>query len=335
MITAKSVLEYTKQMTLLYVEDDLSLQENTKLLFENFFLSVTTANDGQEGLNLYLESYAAGNPYNLIISDITMPHMDGIAMGEAILEKEPLQIFVFITAHNEISFLGSALQMGVSGFLTKPIQNDLLLKTLYRLGQAFCDRKYFIQQYNAIETLNLELTHKNASLQKLVRLLDTHVKKEQIIASPSKVVPTTDTTNEQMQQVQTLLKESLYELKELHAEMDTSNIDIMNAITAGQDYQQELHSLISNIQRYASILLLYHFFTDLSESISDLAYAFTNYHPKGQESAKNVFILTESFLFVLDKWQTCLKEMNISDIHYFDASIISDTQTIVTLLKSE
>jgi CheY-like chemotaxis protein len=152
-MTAKSVLEYTKEMTLLYVEDDDGLRENTKLLFENFFLSVTTANDGQEGLNLYLESHASGNPYNMVISDINMPNMDGIAMAEAIFAKETLQPFIFITAHNEVSFLGSALHMGVSGFLTKPIQNDPLLKTLYRIGQAFCDRQYYLTHHNTTQSL--------------------------------------------------------------------------------------------------------------------------------------------------------------------------------------
>lgn len=161
-MTAKMVLEYTKEMTLLYVEDDDCLRENTKLLFENLFLSVTTASDGAQGLKSYLEAHIQGNPYNLIISDINMPNMDGITMCEAILDKEPLQAFLFITAHNELCFLESALNMGISGFLTKPIQNNLLLKTLFRLGQAFCDHKYFTQQYDAMESLKIEEMKKNA-----------------------------------------------------------------------------------------------------------------------------------------------------------------------------
>lgn len=333
MITAKSVLEYTKQMTLLYVEDDLSLQENTKLLFENFFLSVTTANDGQEGLDLYLKSHAAGNPYDLIISDINMPHMDGIAMGEAILEKEHMQAFVFITAHNEISFLGSALQMGVSGFLTKPIQNDLLLKTLYRLAQAFCDRKSFTQQYDAIEILNIELIKKNESLEKLVRLLNTSVKKEQIIATTTKVQSNKNDNalKDQTDQINLLLSESIHELKDLHVEIDTSNLEIINAISSGKDYQYDLSSLVNNFQRYASILLMHHCFTNLSQSISTLAGTLKTEPPRDNESLKNAFALVESFIYVLGKWQISLEEINIANINYFDASIISDTQTIINI----
>lgn len=334
-MTAKSVLEYTKQMTLLYVEDDLSLQENTKLLFENFFASVTTANDGQEGLDLYLKAHLENKPFDLVISDINMPKMDGIAMGEAILEKEPLQVFVFITAHNEVSFLGSALQMGVSGFLTKPIQNDLLLKTLYRLGQAFCDRKYFIQQYDAIESLNIELIKKNESLEKLVRLLDTNVKKDKIAAQAikSSTPMGINNTDEQTAQVKLLLSESIYELRELHGEIDISNIEIIDALEKDLNYQKELNTLIADFYRYSNILILYHFFTNLSQSISALADTLKTESPKDKEASKNAFSLIESFIFVLGKWQVSLAEVNISDINYFDASIISDIQTIINIWK--
>ena len=334
-MTAKSVLEYTKEMTLLYVEDDAGLRENTKLLFENFFLSVTTANDGQQGLDLYLQSHAQGQPYNMVISDINMPNMDGIAMGEAIFEKEPLQAFIFITAHNEVSFLGSALHMGVSGFLTKPIQNDLFLKTLYRLGQAFCDRRYFTQQYDATEKLNIELMRKNESLQKLVRLLDTTVKKEQIVANaiPTQLHESIQDPQIKIDQINRLLSESIHELKDLYLEIDTSNIEINKAIASQSSYDYELSSLCNNFQRYASILLTYHSFTQLSESISNLANTLISEPTKNQKALSSTFVIMESFIFLIDEWQKNIRDVNLTYIDFFNASIINDAQTLINVYR--
>jgi hypothetical protein len=165
--------------------------------------------------------------------------------------------------------------------------------------------------------------------------LDTNIKKEQIVSQSTKPSAPINkqATNDQTEQIKILLSESIYELKELHVDIDTSNIEIMNAISANQDYQHELHILISNFQRYASILLLYHFFTNLSQSITTLTNVLKDDRPKDTEAVRKAFVIMESFLFVLGKWQVSLQELNITDINYFDASIINDIQTIINIWK--
>lgn len=332
-MTAKSVQTYTREMTLLYVEDDQVLRENTKQLFENFFSSVTTAQNGEEGLKLYLQAHQCGNPYDLIISDVMMPNLDGIAMGEAILEKEPLQALIFVTAHNEIPFLTKAINMGASGYLTKPIENDLLLKTLYRLGQAFCDRKFFLAQYDAIEILNIELMQKNAALEKSLRILDTNLKKDQIIANVPKVK--TDENDqilkEQTEQIVALSSEYLYELQELHLEIDAATIEVINAMHTESDYSHGMNAFILSFQKYAAILGFHFYFKDLYRSITNLIHTITTEPPRDKETLRNAFILIESFVFVLGKWQKSIQELDLNNIHYFDASIISDIQTIINV----
>lgn len=133
-MNARDVLEHTKPMSLLYVEDDESLRLSTQKLFENFFQSVDVACNGEEGLALYLEAARDKKPYSLIISDIAMPKMDGIAMCEAIMGHNPAQPFLFISAYNETNYLSRAVEMGVSGFLTKPIQFEQLIQTFSRLA---------------------------------------------------------------------------------------------------------------------------------------------------------------------------------------------------------
>ena len=156
-MNARQVLEYTKKMTLLYVEDDISLRTSTQKLFENFFESVHCACDGEEGLYMHLEAVRNKQPYSLIISDIAMPNLDGIAMCEAILNENPAQPFIFVTAYNETAHLIRAVEMGVSGFLTKPIQYDHLVRTLGRVGQAYSYHHFFEEKYASISALYLEV----------------------------------------------------------------------------------------------------------------------------------------------------------------------------------
>ena len=52
-IDISTTKKYTKDLTLLYAEDDIDLQNNTKELFESLFKSVTIANNGKEALEFY------------------------------------------------------------------------------------------------------------------------------------------------------------------------------------------------------------------------------------------------------------------------------------------
>lgn len=164
-MSAKQVLEYTKKMTILYVEDDISLRLSTQKLFENFFASVQVASDGEEGLYLYLEAVRKKQPYSLVISDIAMPNLDGIAMCEAIMNDNPAQPFVFVTAYNETNHLMRAVEMGASGFLTKPIQYDHLIRTLSRIGQAYSYHHFFEEKYASVSALYLEVETQGAALE--------------------------------------------------------------------------------------------------------------------------------------------------------------------------
>jgi CheY-like chemotaxis protein len=164
-MNARQVLEYTQKMSLLYVEDDASLRLSTQKLFENFFESVVVASDGEEGLYLYLEAVRNKKPFSLIISDIAMPNLDGISMCEAITNNNPSQPFIFVTAHNETSHLLRAVEMGVSGFLTKPIQYDQLIRTLARVGQAYSYHHFFEEKYASVSALYLEVQAQREALE--------------------------------------------------------------------------------------------------------------------------------------------------------------------------
>lgn len=164
-MTAKEILNFTKDMTLLYVEDDDALRSSTQKMLENFFQRVDVACDGEEGLHRYLQADRNGEPYSLVITDINMPNLDGIAMGESIMVHSPSQPLIFVTAHNEMNYLHSAIEMGAVGFLTKPTQYDHLLRTLYRVGEAHYNKKFLEQKYHELESMYEKMKNQQQELE--------------------------------------------------------------------------------------------------------------------------------------------------------------------------
>lgn len=145
-IDIKSLLALTKDLTLLYVEDDDQLRQNTAELFLNFFKSVTTANNGEAGLQHYKEA-----SFDLIITDILMPQMNGLDMSSAIRQIDPTQHIIIISAYNDPHYFETSINIGVDGYIVKPINNTQLLQTLFRTASKISDHNKAIRYHQTLE----------------------------------------------------------------------------------------------------------------------------------------------------------------------------------------
>jgi len=134
----KELIDFTKTLKVLYVEDNTGAQKSILLLLKNFFDDIITANDGLDGLEKFKH-----NKFDLIISDIRMPKMNGIDMCKKIKENtnsRPYDIPIIITtAHNESDILLECIKLNIDGFLLKPINFKQLEKTIRQV----CERIYY------------------------------------------------------------------------------------------------------------------------------------------------------------------------------------------------
>ena len=137
-----------KKLTCLYVEDDENIRESFLLMIKRYFKNVIVATNGEEGLSKYLKNK---DEIDMIISDIRMPKLTGIEMAKKIKEINEEIIIIFITAFNDIDYLKEAIDLGVDGYITKPIERDKLLKKLNKLA-------FFIKQKKENESLMILLT---------------------------------------------------------------------------------------------------------------------------------------------------------------------------------
>ena len=77
------IIKYTKNFSVLYVEDNLEVQEQTHKMLQSFFNKITIANNGQEAIELFIN-----NKYDLIITDLMMPQVDGLSLIDFIRKSK-------------------------------------------------------------------------------------------------------------------------------------------------------------------------------------------------------------------------------------------------------
>ena len=132
MIDYKTLYNETKKLSVLLVEDYEPLRREMTEVLEDLFEAVTPAADGNEAFSIYSALLKEDNKiFDLVISDIQMPNMDGVVLTQKIRELNAEQSIIILSAHTDSKYLLKLINMGISKFLTKPIQQDDLFEILY------------------------------------------------------------------------------------------------------------------------------------------------------------------------------------------------------------
>lgn len=108
---------------ILTVDDDPDILKLLGMRLEAAGYHVVPAKNGEEALAQIALSRPA-----LVISDLRMPGMDGLALFDAIHLADPALPLILLTAHGSIPEAVDATQRGVFGFLTKPFDSKSLLQ---------------------------------------------------------------------------------------------------------------------------------------------------------------------------------------------------------------
>jgi len=136
----QTLKKLSQNLTLLYVEDDDNVRKSTARTFFKLFKQVDLAVDGEEGLELYNNFFLDNNAYyDIVISDIQMPRLDGIGMSKAIFEINKQQKIIIMSAYSDKEYLVDLINIGVEGFMQKPLASEQILEILYEVCSAFQD----------------------------------------------------------------------------------------------------------------------------------------------------------------------------------------------------
>lgn len=135
-----------QKLSLLLVEDEPELRRETAAFLELYLGRVIPAANGREAL----ECFESQGP-DLVVSDIRMPVMDGLELVTRLKARSPETPVIFCTAFSETAYLLRAIELGVAGFVRKPVDADDLLAALKRAALPILQRQ-------EIRDLSSELT---------------------------------------------------------------------------------------------------------------------------------------------------------------------------------
>lgn len=126
----KKIKEWCNGVDILCVEDDFELRNSLVTLLSNFFNNIYVAGDGLEALRLYSERKGG---FELILTDINMPNLNGVEFIEEVKKRNPAQKFVVLSAHDDDGYIRRLEEAGVDGFLRKPAKLEDFVKLVLRL----------------------------------------------------------------------------------------------------------------------------------------------------------------------------------------------------------
>jgi len=131
MLNSKELLSYTKKLSILFVEDHDDLRVNTTEILKNFFEYVDSSVNGEDALHKYKEFYEEHDKYyDIILSDIQMPRLNGVELTENLYNINPNQIVIILSAHDDTKHLLPLINLGIEQFIKKPIDYQDLLGVL-------------------------------------------------------------------------------------------------------------------------------------------------------------------------------------------------------------
>ena len=114
---------------ILVIDDEPDMLMLLRMIIEdNTSYEVETTNNPAEGLKML-----TGEAYDLVISDLKMPGMDGLELFDELRKMRPDIPVIIITAYGSPEAADEALKKGVADFITKPFRKDTILFIMKRV----------------------------------------------------------------------------------------------------------------------------------------------------------------------------------------------------------
>ena len=113
---------------ILVVDDEPNILGVTKMILEKHRYEVVSASDGPEALAIFAQQMKS---ISLVLTDLSTPYMDGIALVRSLKKMQPDLSIVASTGQGEEAGVEELQSLGVKNFLTKPYNSEKLLTVMH------------------------------------------------------------------------------------------------------------------------------------------------------------------------------------------------------------
>jgi signal transduction histidine kinase/DNA-binding response OmpR family regulator len=123
-------------MRALVVDDNLTNRRILERLLTGWGMKPTLADDGQQALQTLAQALEAHQPFSLVLTDANMPGMDGFQLAEEIGNNPQLcsATVMMLTSGGQVGDAARCRELGVAGYLTKPVGQAELLDAVLRVA---------------------------------------------------------------------------------------------------------------------------------------------------------------------------------------------------------
>ena len=133
--------ELLKDLRILYVEDEDDVRRNAVEYLKRIAKEVLEASDGKEAIKVW-----ADEKPDIIITDISMPRLNGLDMARYIRSKDQDVQIIVATAYTDTEYLMQAVELNLVKYLVKPITKEKLLNALSQSVEKIQDENKFSVQ---------------------------------------------------------------------------------------------------------------------------------------------------------------------------------------------
>jgi DNA-binding response OmpR family regulator len=132
------IKSYGKPLQILYVEDNEKARVSTLSILNKYFTDVDVCVDGLEGLETFKSKEGK---YDVIITDLDMPNMDGLEMISKIREIDDSMYIVIFSTYNDTEYFIESISLGIDGYILKPFNLKQFLKMAIKMMNHFVDKE--------------------------------------------------------------------------------------------------------------------------------------------------------------------------------------------------
>lgn len=150
------------------VDDEAGIRKVLEISLSDSGYTVFSAENGEKALSIFKKERPP-----IVLTDIKMPGMDGIALLMKMKNEDPDTEVIMFTGHGDMDLAIESLKQGATDFLTKPINDDVLEIALKRAREKILIRQKLREYTQSLEALLREKTELQDRLSSLGLMLSS------------------------------------------------------------------------------------------------------------------------------------------------------------------
>jgi CheY-like chemotaxis protein len=302
----KEMQKYSQHLNVLLVEDNPTNRVLYEMWLRKFFASYEMAEDGREGLEKMRAKH-----FDIVITDIMMPVMNGIEMIQASRRRNREQLFVVLSSDCSSETLLELIELGVDRFIPKENEMYFFLFTLQKVCKdIYMDKK--------IKTLQNEVIHLENQKLATLDLLGSY---ETVSDAHKDMLKKSYTKQSAVDYVRELGTDASVQSERLETLEEDANLLVERFVNDPQANKKDFNYLFDS---YAQSMSRLYEFENLAYATASVARSLENFE-KWRDQKDLVKDLLFAVVSNLVRWrEELLVTQTLDDIHYYDVSLISD-----------